>query len=91
MYYLFEYVLHKKKNSNYFFRSVKELERLSRDLKAKINEIERLFGTVDKLRRNLKEKEAKYGKDVLLSSKIEKSYQVSRKILYSICRIVHLS
>ncbi|XP_076163825.1 structural maintenance of chromosomes 6 isoform X2 [Ptiloglossa arizonensis] len=62
-------------------RSVKELERLSRDLKAKINEIERLFGTVDKLRRNLKEKEAKYGKDVLLSSKIEKSYQLHLKRL----------
>ena len=62
-------------------RSVNELERLSKDLKAKIREIERQFGTIEKLRQELKEKEAKCGKDFHLASKIEKSYQVHLKRL----------
>ncbi|XP_043262042.1 structural maintenance of chromosomes protein 6 [Colletes gigas] len=62
-------------------RSVKELERLSKDLKGEIDEIERKFGTIEKLRQDLKEKEAKCGKDLKLASKIEKSYQVHLKRL----------
>lgn len=66
-----------EKQTEHFYRSVNELERLSKDLKAKIREIERQFGTVQKLRQELKEKESKCGKDFHLALKIEKSYQVS--------------
>ncbi|XP_076243651.1 structural maintenance of chromosomes 6 [Calliopsis andreniformis] len=57
-------------------RSVAELERTSRDLKAKIREIERVFGNIDELREKLKEKEAKCGKNLRLASKIEQTYQM---------------
>lgn len=62
-------------------RSINELERLSKDLKNKIFEIERQFGTIEELRRELKEKEAKCGKDLHLASKIEKNYQLHLKRL----------
>ncbi|XP_053975498.1 structural maintenance of chromosomes protein 6 [Hylaeus volcanicus] len=62
-------------------RSAKELERLSKDLKGKIHEIERLFGSIEQLRKDLKEKEARYGKDLHLASKIDKSYQQHRQRL----------
>ncbi|XP_012348416.1 structural maintenance of chromosomes protein 6 isoform X1 [Apis florea] len=62
-------------------RSVNEVERLSKDLKNKIFEIERQFGTIEELRRELKEKEAKCGKDLHLASKIEKNYQLHLKRL----------
>ncbi|KZC07283.1 PREDICTED: structural maintenance of chromosomes protein 6 [Dufourea novaeangliae] len=70
-------------------RSPNELDRLARDLKSKIREIERQFGTIEKLRKELKEKEAKCGKDLRLASKIEESHQVhlqrlrTRKQLFS--------
>ncbi|XP_012142309.2 structural maintenance of chromosomes 6 isoform X1 [Megachile rotundata] len=57
-------------------RSVNELERLSKDLKAKIREIELRFGTIDKLRKELKDKEAKMGKNLELTNKIEKNYKL---------------
>ena len=55
---------------------------MSKDLKYKIREIERMFGSIKELRKELKEKEAKFGKDIHLVSKIEKNYQVNYKILY---------
>lgn len=60
----------------YLRRSIGELERLSKDLKTKIREIERQFGTIQELRKELKDKEAKCGKDLRLASRIENSYQV---------------
>ncbi|XP_076756685.1 structural maintenance of chromosomes 6 isoform X2 [Xylocopa sonorina] len=62
-------------------RSVSELERLYSDIKRKICEIEQQFGRVDEFRRELKQKEAKYGKDLHLISKIERSYQLHLKRL----------
>ncbi|OAD58463.1 Structural maintenance of chromosomes protein 6 [Eufriesea mexicana] len=62
-------------------RSVNELERLFKDLKHKIYEIERQFGTIEELHRELKEKEAKCGKNINLISKIEKNYQLHLKRL----------
>ncbi|XP_017792658.1 PREDICTED: structural maintenance of chromosomes protein 6 [Habropoda laboriosa] len=62
-------------------RSYKELERLLKDLKAKIREIEQHFGSTDELRSKLKQKEAKCGKDLHLASKIEKNYQLHLKRL----------
>lgn len=64
-------------------RSINELERLSKDVKHKILEIERMFGTIEELRKELKEKEAKCGKDIHLISKIEKNYQDHTKRLES--------
>lgn len=64
-------------------RSINELERLSKDVKHKILEIERMFGTIEELRKELKEKEAKCGKDIHLISKIEKNYQDHIKRLES--------
>ncbi|CAK9818472.1 Structural maintenance of chromosomes protein 6 [Anthophora plagiata] len=64
-------------------RSINELERLLKDLKAKIREIEQQFGTIDELRSKLKQKEAKCGKDINLASKIEKNYQLHLKRLKS--------
>lgn len=68
-----------------FFRSINELERLSKDVKHKILEIERMFGTIEELRKELKEKEAKCGKDIHLISKIEKNYQVRYSAIYRPC------
>ncbi|XP_068965461.1 structural maintenance of chromosomes protein 6 isoform X1 [Bombus flavifrons] len=64
-------------------RSINELERLSKDVKHKILEIERMFGTIEELRKELKEKEAKCGRDIHLISKIEKNYQAHIKRLES--------
>lgn len=41
-----------------------------------------MFGTIEELRKELKEKEAKCGKDIHLISKIEKSYQVRYSAIY---------
>lgn len=63
---------------------------MSKDLKYKIREIERMFGSIKELRKELKEKEAKFGKDIHLVSKIEKNYQVNYKILYIKLLIVYI-
>ncbi|XP_076651994.1 structural maintenance of chromosomes 6 isoform X2 [Halictus rubicundus] len=62
-------------------RSAKELGRLATDLKARIREIERQFGTIEQFKKELKAKEAKYGKNLNLTSKIEKTYQAHLKRL----------
>ncbi|XP_078043070.1 structural maintenance of chromosomes 6 isoform X2 [Augochlora pura] len=62
-------------------RSAKELDKLAKDLKAKIHEIEKQFGTIAQLRKELKMKEAKCGKDINLAVNIEKSYKKHLKRL----------
>ena len=57
------------------------LERSSKELKAKIRQIELQFGTIDKLRKELKQKEAKFGKNLQLISKMDESYQLHLKRL----------
>lgn len=41
-----------------------------------------MFGSIKELSKELKEKEAKFGKDIHLVSKIEKNYHVNYKISY---------
>nr|XP_034181336.1 structural maintenance of chromosomes protein 6 [Osmia lignaria]XP_034181337.1 structural maintenance of chromosomes protein 6 [Osmia lignaria] len=62
-------------------RSVSELERSSKELQAKIRQIELQFGTIDQLRKELKQKEAKFGKNLQLISKMDKSYKLHLKRL----------
>nr|XP_033327293.1 structural maintenance of chromosomes protein 6 [Megalopta genalis]XP_033327294.1 structural maintenance of chromosomes protein 6 [Megalopta genalis] len=70
-------------------RSTRELDKLAKDLKARIYEIERQFGTIEQLRKQLKLKEAKCGKDFNLATKIEKSYKEHLKRLEDRRQLFH--
>ncbi|XP_017879054.1 structural maintenance of chromosomes protein 6 [Ceratina calcarata] len=62
-------------------RSPSEIQRLISEVKSKIREIERQIGNIDELRKELKEKESKYGKDLRLVTKIENTYKTHLKRL----------
>ncbi|KAG7209626.1 hypothetical protein KM043_011277 [Ampulex compressa] len=59
-------------------RSVNEIERLIRDLKGQIYEIERQFGSLESLQEKLKEKETKCGNEMEFATTLEKSYEKHR-------------